>query len=97
MGLTLNEWGLFNDDEWEAAKSKSKNATAESILPKVKPLASKTEESIYQALGVSYIEPELREDRGEIDLALAKKLPKLVEIADIKGELHCHSTASDGE
>ncbi|HQY87930.1 MAG TPA: PHP domain-containing protein, partial [Tepidisphaeraceae bacterium] len=96
MGLTLNEWGLYNDDEWESAKSKTKS-TVESILPTVKALASKSEESVYKALGLSYIEPELREDRGEVALAEAKKLPKLIEISDIKGELHCHTTASDGE
>lgn len=97
MGLTLNEWGLFNEREWESAKSRAKSASTETFLPKVKAVASKSEESVYKALGLDYIEPELREDRGEIDLALANKLPKLVELADIQGELHCHTTASDGE
>jgi len=45
---------------------------------------------------MSFVEPELREDRGEMTAALSKKLPRLVTRSDIKGELHCHTTASDG-
>jgi DNA polymerase (family 10) len=56
-----------------------------------KSIAGKTEKEVYEALGMSYIEPEMREDEGEIQLALQNKLPKLVELKDIKGDLHCHS------
>jgi len=59
-------------------------------------IAGKTEEEIYAALGLSYIEPELREDRGEVEASLKGKLPDLVKIEDIKGDLHNHSTWSDG-
>ena len=59
-------------------------------------IAGKTEEEIYKALGLSYIEPELREDRGEVEASLKGKLPDLVKIEDIKGDLHAHSTWSDG-
>jgi len=59
-------------------------------------IASATEEEIYKALGLAWIPPALREDRGEITLALENKLPALVELADIKAELHAHTTASDG-
>jgi DNA polymerase (family 10) len=55
------------------------------------------EEEVYQVLGLPLIEPELREDRGEIEAALAGELPRLVSIHDIRGEVHCHSTWSDGK
>jgi len=61
-----------------------------------KRIAGETEESVYQAVGLPWIPPELREDRGEIEAARAGKLPKLVELSDLKGDLHAHSKASDG-
>ena len=54
------------------------------------------EEDLYALLGLAYIVPELRENRGEIEAAIAGTLPKLVELGDIRGDLHCHTTASDG-
>jgi len=60
------------------------------------PLASRTEEEIYAALGMDWIPPELREDRGEIDAALAHALPALVTPGDVKGDLHTHSSWTDG-
>ena len=54
------------------------------------------EEDIYRALGLPFIEPELREGRGEIERALQGKLPKLVADEDLHGILHCHTDASDG-
>jgi DNA polymerase (family 10) len=51
---------------------------------------------VYRRVGLDYIEPELREGRGEIEAAQAGKLPKLVEVSDIRGDLHCHTTLSDG-
>jgi DNA polymerase (family 10) len=59
-------------------------------------IAGDTEESVYRAVGLPYIAPELREDRGEIEAARAGRLPKLIELADLKGDLHAHSKASDG-
>jgi DNA polymerase (family 10) len=57
----------------------------------------RTEEQIYSRLGMTYIPPELREDQGEIEAALAKKIPEdLLTEADIKGQVHCHTTYSDG-
>ena len=55
-----------------------------------------TEEEIYESLGLDYISPELREDRGEIEAARAGELPALLEIEDLRGDLHAHSTWSDG-
>ena len=59
-------------------------------------IAAATETEIYKALGLDYIPPPLREDRGEIALAQEHKLPAIVELSDIKAELHAHTTASDG-
>ncbi len=55
-----------------------------------------TEQEVYALLGMSYIEPELREGRGELEAALNGRLPKLVTRADLRGDLHSHTTASDG-
>ncbi len=55
-----------------------------------------TEEAFYHRLGLQYIPPELREDQGEIELAEKGKVPKLVELSDIKGDIHVHSNWSDG-
>ena len=55
-----------------------------------------SEEKIYESLGLGYIAPELREDRGEIEAARAGELPALLEIEDLRGDLHAHSTWSDG-
>jgi DNA polymerase (family 10) len=55
-----------------------------------------TEEEVYERLGLSYIEPELREGGGEIKAAGDGTLPKLVTLEDIRGDLHCHTTLSDG-
>jgi DNA polymerase (family X) len=59
-------------------------------------VASKTEEEIYSKLKLAYIEPELREMTGEIEAAEAGTLPNLVQLADIRGDLQMHTTASDG-
>ena len=91
LDLTLNEWGLYKLEDHEKAEKKTGEP------PKLKPIASKTEAEVYKKLGMSYVEPELREDRGEIDSAMAGSLPKLIELPDIKGDLHSHTTASDGQ
>jgi DNA polymerase (family 10) len=61
-----------------------------------RPVAGRTEHEVYRALRLPYIEPELREDRGEIAAAERGALPKLVEPADLRGDLHCHTSATDG-
>ena len=63
---------------------------------KDKRVAGKTEESIYQHLGMSYIDPELRENNGEIDAAIHGTLPHLVSADEILGDFHIHSSWSDG-
>ena len=79
-GLKLNEYGLFKHDAPNGAK----------------PLAGKTEEEVYATLGLPWIPPELREDRGEVEAAQKGELPELIEPDDIRGDLHMHSTYSDG-
>jgi DNA polymerase (family 10) len=56
-----------------------------------------TEEEVYETLGLPWVPPELREDRGEVQAAKANKLPKLIEVKDIKADLQTHSTWSDGK
>jgi DNA polymerase (family 10) len=63
---------------------------------KVGTAGCKSEADIYKFLGMQYVTPELREDTGEIEAALAKKLPKLIEPGDLRGVFHNHTTASDG-
>jgi DNA polymerase (family 10) len=86
-GLTLNEYGLFPEDPAE------RHIKTPPQQRGIKPVASATEEEIYAKLGLPYIPPEIREDRGELEL---KEPPRLIELGDIKSELHAHTTASDG-
>jgi len=62
-----------------------------------KRLGGRTEDEVFAAIKLPYIEPELREDRGEIQAAIAGELPKLVSLKDIRGDLHVHTKASDGK
>jgi len=61
-----------------------------------KRVAGATEESVYAAVGLPYIEPELREEHGEIEAARAGRLPALIELRDLRGDLHAHTKWSDG-
>ncbi len=80
--LKLNEYGLFT-----AAASGEE-----------KPVAGKTEQEVYKKLGMSWIPPELREDRGEVEAALRGELPKdLIEYGDVRGDLHLHTVDTDGQ
>jgi DNA polymerase (family 10) len=80
----LNEYGLFPDEPGTEGTPQSRG---------VKPVAARTEEEVYAALGLPWIPPELREDHGELDHAPPADL---VSTAAIRAELHCHTTASDG-
>ena len=59
-------------------------------------VGGRTEQDVFDAVGLPFIPPELREDRGEIEAARKKRLPALVEVTDIRGDLHCHTKATDG-
>jgi DNA polymerase (family 10) len=78
------------------AKDKGLKISEYGVFKGEKKIAGKTEEEVYKSLGLIWIPPELREDRGEIEAALENKLPILVEEKDIKGDLHVHSKYSDG-
>lgn len=60
-------------------------------------IKGETEEEIYEKLGMDWIPPEMRENQGEIELAINKKLPKLIEVNNIKGDFHCHTNWDGGE
>jgi DNA polymerase (family X) len=90
-GMTLNEWGLYKLKEYEKAEKKTAEA------PQLKAVASKTEIEIYEKLGMAFVEPEMREDRGEVEAAIEKRVPKIITRADLRGDLHTHTTASDGQ
>ena len=62
-----------------------------------KKIVSLTEQEIYNKLGLDYVEPEMREARGEVELAASHKLPKLIELGDIKGDLQMHTRHTDGQ
>ena len=81
-GLRLNEYGLF--------RSKEETRDPKLLVP------CRTEEEIFEKLGLHYIPPEMREDMGEFALAEKGPLPRLIEWTDLKGSLHNHSTWSDG-
>jgi DNA polymerase (family X) len=81
----------------DRAKRKGWKLNEYGLLEGEKVLASRTEEEIYEKLGLAWIPPELRENLGEIEAAEKGNLPKLVELEDIKGDLQMHTTASDGQ
>jgi DNA polymerase (family 10) len=78
------------------AKAKGIKINEYGVFKGEKKIAGKEEEEVYRALGMEWIEPELREDRGEIEAAQKGCLPKLFRESDIKGDLHVHSKWSDG-
>ncbi len=80
QGLTVNEYGVFSAAD--AAHGR--------------PLAGRTEEEVYKRLGLAFIPPELRENRGEIDAARNGRLPELIELKDVRGDFHNHSNYTDG-
>ncbi len=79
-GLTLNEYGLFKLTDKDQKK----------------PVAGRTEQEVYERLGLKWIAPELREDRGEIEAAQKNILPRLIEMEDVLGDFHNHTNLSDG-
>lgn len=85
MGLKINEYGVFK------LVSKKGSDEIEEVLQ-----CGQTEEEVFGAVGLPYIPPEMREDRGEIEAGLAGKLIKPIELTDLKGDMHVHSKWSDG-
>ncbi len=87
-GLRVNEWGVFRIPEGADPESLGKEDGER--------LAGQTEEEVYEALGMAWMPPELRENRGEVEASLRGSLPRLVSLDDIRGDLQMHSTWSDG-
>jgi len=83
-GLSLSEYGIKHADKKDGQFSQSTIFKCD------------TEKEFYEKLSMEYIPPELREDQGEIEAAIEGKLPKLIELEDIHGDLHTHSNWSDG-
>jgi DNA polymerase (family 10) len=86
--LTINEYGVFRLVAGADADAKPVKGAA---------VAGRTEQDVYRAVGLPWIPPEIREGEGEIGLAERDELPTLVTIDDIRGDLHMHTTATDGE
>jgi DNA polymerase (family 10) len=86
-GLSLSEWGLVPAEGEGTAKEKAGKAAG---------IKAADEAQLFSALGLSYIPPELREGLGEIEAAEKGEIPELVELADMRGAFHNHTTASDG-
>ncbi len=80
--------GIANDRGWKLNEY--------GLFSGTRRIAGATEQEVYGKLGLAYIAPELREDRGDVALAQKKMLPKLVELSDIRGDLHVHSNWTDG-
>ncbi|WP_227354864.1 DNA polymerase/3'-5' exonuclease PolX [Haladaptatus salinisoli] len=85
--LKVNEYGVFDVSEVDDPDAGQRVGER---------IAGETEASMYDALGLPLIAPEMREDRGEIDAAIAGELPDLVEADDVRGDLHLHTDWSDG-
>ncbi|WP_455379561.1 PHP domain-containing protein, partial [Petrachloros mirabilis] len=80
----------------QAAQQKGLKINEYGVFKDDRSVAGSTEESVYGAVGLPWIPPELRENRGELDAARAGRLPQLIELADLKGDLHAHTKATDG-
>jgi DNA polymerase (family X) len=96
LGFTLNEYELAMLAEPDSGKTASKTKDQKGAKAGRR-VAGRTEEEIYGKLKLDFIPPELRENTGEIEAAEKYKLPKLVELRDIRGDLQMHTTASDGK
>jgi DNA polymerase (family 10) len=91
-GFKVNEYGVFKtvDEDQESSQEEQKEGAGKRV-------AGETESEIYNFFDLAYIEPELREDRGEIEAAKSSDLPELVTVDDIRGDLQVHTKASDGK
>ena len=101
-GLKVNEYGVFR----EAQSAPDSRTQSDDDVPEVpeeedhqragERVASETEEGVYEALGMDWVPPEMRENRGEVEAAADGALPDLLTEADVRGDLHTHSEWSDG-
>jgi DNA polymerase (family 10) len=100
-GLKINEYGVFRLNAAPTSKRKSAPGSAggssDDTDAEGEYIAGKTEKEVYATLDLPCFPPEIREAREEFDWAAAGKLPKLVELDDLQGDLHMHTSASDGK
>jgi DNA polymerase (family 10) len=98
-GLRVNEWGVYRvPDAAEDGEGVDEQVVVADPADRFgERVAGDTEESVYRALAMPWIPPELRENRGEVEAALEGELPRLVELRHIRGDLQMHSTWSDGD
>ncbi|HEX4829782.1 MAG TPA: DNA polymerase/3'-5' exonuclease PolX [Trebonia sp.] len=90
-GLKLSEYGLFRVADGDRAGAAGRGADSGQEL-----IASATEEEVYAALGLQWVPPTLREDAGEVAAAARGELPRVVTLADLRGDLHTHTNLTDG-
>jgi DNA polymerase (family 10) len=104
-GLRISEYGVFRLPEDGGPDAAAADTSDTSGNPATAAgqgegegvwIAGREEAEVYAAVGLAWIPPELREDRGEIEAAAAGRLPRLIELADLRGDLQMHSTWSDG-
>jgi DNA polymerase (family 10) len=95
-GWTLNEYRLAPLPAETATGAKKKTATAKKRPPVNRIPVIRDEADLYQALGLDFVPPELRENGGEFEAAENHTLPRLIEKENLRGTFHCHTTASDG-
>lgn len=95
--LSLNEYGFSPAAEKETLSPRDAEGRGRQSAKELgSSIPCKTEEELYAALDLDYVEPELREDMGELEAAETGKLPKLIELSNLRGTFHVHSTWSDG-
>jgi DNA polymerase (family 10) len=94
QGKKLSEWGLF--EIAPGTKKGAKEVEDEKGKPEGKLIPCRTEDELFAALGLQYIPPELRENLGEIEAAVKREIPRLVEWTQLRGTFHCHTNWSDG-
>ncbi len=95
--LSLNEYGFSPVQEKEKPSPRDAEGRGRQSAKELgSAIRCRDEQELYRALELEYVEPELREDMGEIEAAEQGKLPELVELANLRGTFHCHTTWSDG-
>jgi DNA polymerase (family 10) len=102
VGLRINEYGVYRVENAKSGRAKPQAkketvAEAETAEEQLTWIAGRTEEEVYATLGLPLFPPELRENRREYEDAAKGSLPQLIELTDLQGDLHMHTTASDGQ
>jgi len=91
QGKKMSEWGLFETPPGKKKASDKKEDDDGKLIP------CRTEDDLFEALGLQFIPPELRENLGEIEAAEKREIPRLIEWTHLRGTFHCHTNWSDGK